>query len=615
MGIVDRVIGKVADAVAARLRDGGNLRPDQPAPGATGASRDPAALSAVFTPRDFTPGIPLAVREPPGAPPRQWQFPVGANLQITPRGAEPTSFEMLRNLADYCDLVRIAVEMRKADLVRLEWSIVSKDKKDSDKYPGEIKTVSTFFESPDRELSWDGWLRSVLEDLLVNDAVSIYRRRARNGELYALEVVDGSSIKPLLDGRGRTPQPPLPAYQQIIYGFPSVDLTTEDLLYAPKNRRPRSVYGSSPVEWIILAVNWYMRREQFNLGYYTFGNIPEGFISTPEGWTPEQIREFEQWFNAVVAGNIEEIRKLRFVGHGFTFTRFRDMNFEVAHEEWLARIITAAYGVNYQRFVQRVVRATAQQAASETADTGLEPDKRFISGLITRIIARDFKMPFLRHQFVGGESQDEAADTTKRATYVNTGIFTRDEVRVLEGHDPLGLPFTENPTVTTPAGPVLLDAAGVQGPASGAQGPPFPGSGGRESDLGPQAPGTEAAQKAAVADLSRWRRKALKAFREGKHAKFESAAIAPSVRAAIAARLAGAKSEADVLKAFDGRLGTEDGKKAAVAGRPSSVTPGRRGDDPEARRRIEEIFARRFRQQGVAMAVAAHELHSLAKAT
>ena len=41
-----------------------------------------------------------------------------------------------------------------------------------------------------------------------------------SGDLYGLQILDGSTIKPLIDDRGMRPMTPYPAYQQILYGFP-----------------------------------------------------------------------------------------------------------------------------------------------------------------------------------------------------------------------------------------------------------------------------------------------------------------------------------------------------------------------------------------------------------
>ena len=48
-------------------------------------------------------------------------------------------------------------------------------------------------------------MRYIVEDQLVIDAPAIYLRRDRGGQPWAAEVVDGSTILPLVDATGRRP--------------------------------------------------------------------------------------------------------------------------------------------------------------------------------------------------------------------------------------------------------------------------------------------------------------------------------------------------------------------------------------------------------------------------
>ena len=64
-----------------------------------------------------------------------------------------------------------------------------------------------------------------LEDMLVIDAVTLYPRYTRGGDLYAVDVIDGSTITPLVADDGRTPEPPDPAYQQVLHGVPAADFS------------------------------------------------------------------------------------------------------------------------------------------------------------------------------------------------------------------------------------------------------------------------------------------------------------------------------------------------------------------------------------------------------
>ena len=112
----------------------------------------------------------------------------------------------------------------------------------------------------------------LLEDLLVIDAATIYPRYDRGGRLYALDVIDGATIKPLIGEDGRAPDPPDPAYQQVLHGVPAADFSSDELLYLPRNVRAHRLYGLSPVEQVALTINIALRREAATLDYYRTGS-------------------------------------------------------------------------------------------------------------------------------------------------------------------------------------------------------------------------------------------------------------------------------------------------------------------------------------------------------
>src|SRR5208282_2999867 len=88
----------------------------------------------------------------------------------------------------------------------------------------------------------------LLEEMLVIDAATLFPRYNRGGSLYALDIIDGATIKPLIGEDGRAPEPPDPAYQQILKGVPAADFSADELLYLPRNVRSHRLYGMSPVE-------------------------------------------------------------------------------------------------------------------------------------------------------------------------------------------------------------------------------------------------------------------------------------------------------------------------------------------------------------------------------
>ena len=85
---------------------------------------------------------------------------------------------------------------------------------------------------------------------------------------------------------GRAPEPPDPAYQQILKGIPAADFSAEELLYLPRNARAHRLYGMSPVEQIALTVNIALRRDASTLDYYRAGSSPDAFATLPRSGRP-----------------------------------------------------------------------------------------------------------------------------------------------------------------------------------------------------------------------------------------------------------------------------------------------------------------------------------------
>ena len=169
--------------------------------------------------------------------------------------------------------------------------------------------LTQFWRRPDGVHCFAAWLRPAIEDLLAIDAPAFEKRRDRVGRLIGLDVVPGDTIKVLVDETGRAPRRPR-AYQQIIKGRVWADLTTDELIYAPRNRRPNHVLGFSPVEQIVVTIQTIVSRQAAQLAYFTEGNAPIGFLNAPEGWGPSQIRELQLWLNAQMSGQPSERAKL-----------------------------------------------------------------------------------------------------------------------------------------------------------------------------------------------------------------------------------------------------------------------------------------------------------------
>ena len=98
-------------------------------------------------------------------------------------------------------MLRLVIETRN-QIAKLAWTIKPRD--------DEKGTTRVAPRSPMRcdsriRSTRSQWLRMVLEDLFVLDAPALYVRRTVGGALYAIEPIDGATIKRILDDHGRTP--------------------------------------------------------------------------------------------------------------------------------------------------------------------------------------------------------------------------------------------------------------------------------------------------------------------------------------------------------------------------------------------------------------------------
>jgi HK97 family phage portal protein len=397
-----------------------------------------AQFRGVFQPDQgiFSPGYPLAPLEPERL--RVWDYPVGVNTIYTPRAYETISFAELRALAEHHDITRLAIETRKDQVEKLDWTIKSRTLQRSDADTrARAARVAEFWRRPDGERPFASWLRELLEDLLVLDAPVLEMRRNRGGRLIALDIVDGATIKVLIDETGRRPMPPAPAYEQVIHGRPWKLLTSDQLLYVPRNPRPHKAYGFGPVEQIVMTVNIGLRRQAMQLRHFTDGNVPPGLLNAPDGWSAEQIRQFQEWFDSVLAGNAGGRARLVWGPSGTRYQPFKEAPYKDEFDEWLARIICYAFSLPATAFTRQVNRATAETTQEAALAEGLAPLMGWIKRLADHVIQDRMGQADLEFAWIDARSVDPAEQAKLLDLYVRDGIYTVNEARDILGLDPV----------------------------------------------------------------------------------------------------------------------------------------------------------------------------------
>lgn len=385
---------------------------------------------------------------------RRFDFAVNINTRFNPKAGEGVTFGTLRLLADAYDLLRVIIERRKDQVEAFEWELVSvsRTKKAREQ---DIERATTFLKKPSAEYTWGQWLRAMLEDLLVCDAVCVVPRHTMGGDLFSLDLVDPATIKRVIDDRGMTPLPPDPAFQQVIKGIPVVNFTVEEMQYWIRNPRTWRIYGFSPVEWILITVNIALQRQGFTMSYFTEGNIPEALAAVPESWTTPQIREFQDYWDSLMSSGLGQRRRMKFVPMDPSkIKELKQPDHKNEFEEWLARLVCFAFSISPSALIKDMNRATADTNREIAQDEGLMPTMRFLKDRIDFLLQNTMGFPDLQFKWKMEGALDAVQQATVHKTYIDAKVLTPDEVREELERDAL-TPEEREKAFPTPVPPML----------------------------------------------------------------------------------------------------------------------------------------------------------------
>jgi hypothetical protein len=456
---------------------------------------------------------------------RQYDFPVSYNINYLPRADRKVKFPRLKELSKSCGVLRTVIERQKDLLESFDWNVKPREvvvgKRPAAANDPAIQDIEAFLRYPDKIHDWAQWLRALLEQVFVLDALTIYRRRDRGGRPYAFELMDGATIRLLIDGSGRRPMAPDPAFQQILKGVPAVDYSTDELIYWPKNVSADNPYGYPPVEQILDYVETFIERVKGQKSYFTEGNIGDGLFSGPAEWKVDQIKAWQGYWDSIFAGNVQQRRKGWWVPNGTKFEQIKQPPLKDEFDEWLARIVCFAFSTSPQPFIKQVSRGNQESQQEVAEEGGVATYMAFVKRIMDRLIAEDFQRPDLEFVWREDREFDPLVATQIQDIRLKNGSLWIDEVRDRNGEDPLPNGLGKTPLIYTatgatplkdvldppePPAPVVMHAPGA--PGQPAPGEPKPAKGGKTTDKTPPAEKLAKAAKLIEADRPKARRAA-----------------------------------------------------------------------------------------------------------
>lgn len=516
--------------------------------------RDPRAfLDGAFGP--MTPLPPTPIDAPPSGRerplPRYWQYPVGWNLPTGQPGTEGLKLVVFANLRAYAEIdavTQACLTVRKEEVAGIEWDIVptadkAKSMRDNSAQQHAFQKrraeMMRFWRNPDPERfpNFQAWHSALLEDHFVLDALSLYiqpPRLAGHGVLgsnvAALNVLDGATVKPLLNLRGGKPRPPQPAFSQYLWGISRRELidmvlngdvwefaesvvrredvanyTGDELMYLPYNTRAHTPYGFSLVERTIVPIAINLKAQQYALAALTEGTIPDTWVSGgPTIDTPEQVRRLEDALNAV-AGDVGMMHKVRVVPNGSKVSPAKPPNMMQGLSQVYAERVCMGLQVNPMEIglmpgsrgsggggsVGLGGKGFGDQNENIQFRKATVPLLRWEKAAIFDFVMQDIMgADDMEWRWVGVEPEEDQRD--KEAALLdlrNGGILSTDDVRVELGRQPWNLPLTSDPIYFTPSGLYPLTTKELGPETERAPVNPVPGTGPARPEAG-----TESAQ-------------------------------------------------------------------------------------------------------------------------
>jgi len=516
MGLLDNFVQRIATEIvkaAPTITDLANQ------PVGYGASAGQATVALERNPNSanvpFSPGMPIM----PGAinplraegrpDPRRYEFQVAQNINITETRLVP--FKTLRAAGDQIDILRRCVEVLKQKMVGLDWDIVltsdsteamvadtglsalRAQQKAKEKYGPEIARLRQFWKNPDTAngLIFSDWLNMALEEILVLDAWAVWPQKTVGGDLFGLQILDGSTIKPLIDDRGMRPLPPYSAYQQILFGFPRSEFSapdeTEDadgefssdeLAYLIRNRRTTSVYGYSPVERALPLADLYLRRQQWLRAEFTDGVIPSMFFKTDAtfGGNPDLLRAYENVFNDDLAGQTEQRKRARLLPAGLDPVEPAgyDQKFTDQFDNFLINQICGHFGVMPSEIginpKSGLGGAGFQDGEAKTSEVlGLIPLAEWVGRMLSNLSYVFLGMPReLEFKFMPSARNDDSASASADDVRLKNGTKSVNEVRADMGLPLLDAEEADTPMLFTPGGTFFITEDGIMDFSTGA---------------------------------------------------------------------------------------------------------------------------------------------------
>jgi len=354
------------------------------------------------------------------------------------------STEQLRRWSRNNPWIRAAVNLRRQQISRAKWDIVTTDAGDNAN-PRTVQKLRELFRRPNpKGESWRSFIEPVIEDILVLDQGAIEIEKKVGSRVGADPVAylwnkDAARIAfdTTWDGRDESK----PRYYELDSAGRQVAIYKNDeLIVVIANPVTYSPIGLSPLEVLAETITADLDAAAYNAKAVSQA-APPGVLHLGEGVRPDQVDSFKAYWEAEVAGKSQIA--ITGGGKGMQWLPLAASNRDMQFMEWqvyLARKICAVFAVQPQDIGISfdVNKSTSETGAAFTYDNGIVPLAELIAEYLTReVVARyDTDLRFVFTE-IGRTAQQNIAEYNKMALGGLPWLRINDALRE-RGQDGIG---------------------------------------------------------------------------------------------------------------------------------------------------------------------------------
>lgn len=340
------------------------------------------------------------------------------------------------------------------------------DRKMTDAESKKAKEIEEFLlrtgsvENRMRKDNFERFLRKIVYDSLVLDAVTWENVYNRKGDLVEIWAVDAATIELVASApTGELDPPPvyvpvtrrgIPlqgriAYIQRVNGQIVAEYTEDELAYGVRNPRTEiefADFGLSELEILIEIITGIINGVRYNTAYFSHSYLPQGVLEVIGKYNDEDLEAFRRYLQVMTSGAVGKWAVPLMAledGQGFKFTPFKNSNKDMEFNEFLEFLFNLTCAV-YQIDPNEVgfKSWTSSNSMSQTDNTeakiehskdkGFAPLMNFLSSMIQSEII-DRIAPDFEFRWVGIDEEDEDQKLERIEKRLSMGLTTVYEER------------------------------------------------------------------------------------------------------------------------------------------------------------------------------------------